>query len=165
MGVNFSAQLVMGMPVSEDDFWQTSGTKMVCVKGHDQTSPDMQFCPSCGGKFEATDMVGPAPALEKFASDNDIESHDVAWEQLQDRARDDGELGILWSDSVQGSETDAQDMILGFQIMDIDEQGHHNSGHPMSFEEMTVKRHAILEAAEAMGLPKKEVLTAAVLHY
>jgi hypothetical protein len=166
MGVNFSAQLVMGMPVSENDFWETTGTKMVCPKRHEQASPDVKFCPDCGGKFESIDLVEPTEALKKFASDNGFDDHDVAWEQLQDRARDSGELGVICADPVQGGENDETSLVLGYHLATIGE-GSWGSGRtdPTSFEELTVKRLAIQEAAKALGLPPKDVIVAAALHY
>jgi hypothetical protein len=160
MSADFSAYLIFGIPVTEEDFWRVSGSKTVCPNGHEQTSPDMQFCPSCGEKFEVADLIEPTEALEKFAAEHDLEDHDAAWEALKDG---DYGIGVYCASPMQGSESDNnKELVLGFKLMNVGEYGDNQS--PISWGDLKEKRDDIRKAVESMRLERKEPVLATVLY-
>jgi hypothetical protein len=161
MGADFSAQLIFGMPVTEDDFWQVTGTKMVCPKGHEQPSADMAFCPKCGKKFESAEEIAPTEALEKFAAAKGFEEdHDAAWSALEDG--DEGGLGFLCVDKFQGTDCDRTTFVLGFQLADVGEYGHGDS--TVSIGRLLEMKDEIRKEVEMMGLEFREPIIATTLY-
>lgn len=86
-------QVFVGIQVTKADFWEPSGSKVQCHRGHPRIDPMHDYCPQCGNQFKEAATYRPTKSFEKYAKSRNQDPHDL-WKAMNSATLNKEKLGI-----------------------------------------------------------------------
>jgi len=157
MGVDYSFYVILGTPVTKDQFFETTDGGVRCRFNHPQEG-GAKFCPQDGTPFRPIEQIEPTAKTMDFLK-LDVEDPAAAQAQAEEWWHEGpwgtGILGIHKSDARQASVDDGEpERVLGIKLFEGDGEGYRSPGgpSPISDDDLSKARDEILEAQSKLGI-------------
>mgnify|MGYP002640718003 CR=1 FL=1 len=152
MGADYYGHLTLGILVSRSDFFDVTGTKRMCQRGHLQEG-NQRFCPQCGKEVQTRPVEEPTPQFLAFCQRQDWDPKGT-WESWRETTND---LGLSPAEQVSCYDPDLESFIFGVRLDECSGEGGSSGDAPMfTLSNLKERQEKLQVTFDELGLGEQE---------